>query len=732
MSLFQRMKRLPDPKTLLLITAGIALATATLPVSASTPADPFQKLTQTDLDLGHHRTGNGLPAETYWQQQVDYSMAVQLDPRTHRLTANAEITYHNRSPDPLQYLYFALDHNALKPGSSAAFNLQATDGARDLARVQARQQVTGFDIESVTTTKGTPLTWRVLDTYLQVTLAEPIRPGNKQKLSMHWTLPLADKMATGARSGFELLEDGAPIYVIAQWFPRAAAYTDYAGWQLKPFLQQGEFSTEFGNYRVSIEVPANYVVAASGNLDNPQAVLSPGQLETWNTDALSPVQLVDGSQAERRRTTPTDQLQTWVFSGEQLRDFAFSASPAFLWQMKTDGQERKLQQFYPSEAAPLWEKFGLAAIEHTLMEFDSALMPLKRESISIVNASGFGMEYPGLATIATRPEREESTPLQPAWDALTKYDFIGTVIHEVGHNYLPMSINTDEREWAWLDEGLTSFVEYQAEHSWEANFDVIYGEPRSIADYLASEQSQPVISSADALHRKIDNAYNKTASMLNILRHLVLGADVFDPALANFARHWQGKRPMPGDFFRALETAAGTDLSWFWRSWFFENHYIDLALESISVDEQELIITPAESVEPPAIALTAGSLRTFVVDLSPDLADTYTATLLAGITHRQSPRPVDQPSRPEIVHEWHTLIIANKGQGVLPVPLKLQFEDGHEQAITIPATTWMRGRDNKLTLQLPLKGTLVSACIDPLWLTPDTDRNNNCVEVKAP
>ena len=730
MTAVEPMKKPQNLTKTLLSATGLAVATTAPGVSASTASDPFQTLTQSELDLGYYRTANGLPAENYWQQQVDYTMRVQLDPHTHRLIAEAQINYHNRSPDALQYLYFALDHNALSPDSAAAFNLQATDSADTLARAQARQQVTGFDIASVTTAKGAPLTWRVRDTHLQVTLSEPLRPRSSRKLSIRWALPLFDKVATGARSGFEMLADGAPIYVAAQWFPRAAAYTDYAGWQLKPFLQQGEFSTEFGNYRVTIEVPTNYVVAASGTLNNAPAVLSPQQREIWNS-APSPTHLVDAAEAQRRRTSQTSEYLQWDFSGEQLRDFAFSASPAFLWQTKTDHQGRRLQQFYPNEAAPLWEQFGLAAIEHTLSVFDTTLMPLQTESISIVNAAGFGMEYPGLATIATRPERTISTPDRPAWDALTKYDFIGTVIHEVGHNYVPMAINTDEREWAWFDEGLTSFVEYRAEHSWEANFDVIYGEPRSITGYLTSDYSQPIINSADALHRKIDNAYNKPASMLNTLRHLVLDAEVFDSALAGFARHWQGKRPMPGDFFRAIETAAATDLSWFWRSWFFEDHQIDLALEEISVDGRPLLLTPFDAVEPPPIAQTAGGIRKFVVDITPDLADTYTASFPPD-AQAQGPLPSDPPIGSEKITQWHTLVIANKSEGLLPVPLNLKFEDGREHAVKIPVTAWARAHDRKLTMRLPLTGKLAKVCIDPLWLTPDTNRNNNCVEVTKP
>ena len=693
--------------------------------------DPFQKLTQSDLNLGQYRTANGLPAENYWQQQVDYRISAQLDPVHNEVTASAEVTYHNNSPNSLQHLFFALDHNALVPGSAAAFNLQATPGEHSRARSTARKNTSGFQIQSVTDASGKSLTWNIRDTHLQVVLPQALASEARRSIRIQWTLPLADKVATGARSGFELLDDGAPIYVAAQWFPRAVAYTDYAGWQLKPFLQQGEFSSEFGDYEVKITVPANYVVAASGELVNASEVLPRTQLAHWREKTLSPISIVDAAQARYQRSDTPKKVVEWQFSGDDLRDFAFSASPAFLWQVQTDKHGRKLQQFYPAEAAPLWEKFGLAAINHTLTVFDEALFPLPSSSVSIVNAAGFGMEYPGLATIATRPERRASTKNLPAWDQLTKYDFIGTVIHEVGHNYLPMQINTDEREWAWLDEGLVSFIEYRAEHSWEANFDVIYGEPRSIANYTAGEFNQPIMSSADSLHKKIDNAYNKTASVLNTLRHLVLRADVFDPALANFARNWQGKRPTPGDFFRAMETAAGTDLSWFWRSWFYQADSIDLAIDDIRLGDERQILTPAETAEPPPLAHSVGGIQEFLVDRDPKLVDIYTQSLNAPSSASDQTAKKVQENNIEEQH-WYTLEILNHGQGLLPVPLEFASIDGSQHRVIVPAQAWMRAHNGKLSIQLPLAKIISSVCVDPLWLTPDTQRNNNCVEVKAP
>lgn len=716
------------------LAAAILFYGSTASAQTIAGGDPFARLTQTELGLAPLRSANGAPAANYWQQQVDYDIEVVLHPEEPKLEASALVRYHNRSPDALDTIYFALDHDALKNGSAAEFRLLTGDEtARQIATARNGTS-SGFNIQSVQRANGEALEWRTKNTLLQVHLPSPLESGEQFNLSLQWQLPLTDKRATAVRSGYESLDDGKRIFVAAQWFPRAVAYTDYAGWQLKPFLQQGEFSTEFGRYRVRISAPENYVVVASGDLQNPRQVLDRPQLRAWQSDSPEPRWVVDEAQANRNRNRTTREQKQWLFSGERLRDFAFAASPGFQWQVKRDSAGRRLQLFFPEEAASLWRTFGLEAIDHTLKTFDEATFPLALETVSVVNAAGIGMEYPGLATIATRPERngpkaDDAQNHRPAWDALTKYDFIGSIIHEVGHNYLPMAINTDEREWAWLDEGLVSFIEYHAEHAWEANFDVIYGEPRSVAGYMASEAHQPIMTSADSLHRKIDNAYNKTASVLNMLRHLVLTPEDFDQALKRFTTNWQGKRPMPGDFFRAMETAAGEDLSWFWRSWFFEAHSVDFTIAAIKQKEISHTLQLVEQHEPPAIAYTAGGIQDFVVDRQPAMTDAYTKPLPASTTSTENTGALPAPSEHS---SWYSITLKNLGSGVLPLPLQITTQKGRSYQLHMPPQTWMRAQQGTLELQLPLPEdeALSRLCIDPLWLTPDTDRTNNCIEIK--
>ncbi|UHQ55391.1 M1 family metallopeptidase [Microbulbifer sp. YPW16] len=705
--------------------------------------DPFRRLGQTALGLGQFRSANGTPAANYWQQRVDYELDVQLLPEESQLDASALVHYHNNSPDRLHNLYFALDQDALLHDSTASYQLLAGDPpARTVVKERAGATA-GFNIESVQLASGQTLQWQQHGTLMQVRLPAPLESGDQVALSFRWRLGLLDKQAAAARSGYEALDDGSRIFLAAQWFPRAVAYTDYAGWQLKPFLQQGEFSPELGRYRVRITVPENYVVAASGELQNARDVLDREQLRHWDSETGDAQWIVDAGRAQQRRGRSTDRRKEWFFQGEQLRDFAFAASPVFQWLQKQDRSGRRLQLFFPAEAASLWETFGLAAMEHTLEIFDSATFPLPRQSISVVNVAGVGMEYPGLSAIGLRPQRNtaetnaDDTSMkggeEQPWDAQTKYDFIGSVIHEVGHNYLPMAINTDEREWAWLDEGLVSFLEYRAEHAWEASFQVIYGEPRSVAGYTLSANHQPIMTSADSLKEKVPNAYNKTASVLNMLRHLVMGPETFDRGLRRFARDWQGKRPVPGDFFRAMENAAGEDLSWFWRSWFYAAHHVDFAITGIAEQGTLLSTSPIAQPEPPALAYTAGEITSFAVDRDPELVDGYTKPLEQQPVAQAMTNAGSKLPAPGETTRWFQLTLANGGNGLLPMPLDIAMDDGRGFRWQIPAQTWMRADRGRLVLQVPLPDSSrpQRICIDPLWLTPDTDRSNNCIEIEA-
>ncbi|UTA48384.1 M1 family metallopeptidase [Simiduia sp. 21SJ11W-1] len=719
------------------------------------PANDFAQLTHVELARlqldSPARTRTGQPAKNYWQQQVDYTLNARLEfnGKQWQLQGSAEIVYHNNSPKPLSELVFLLDHNALKPESLAT----QTRISKPEVLAARRAQAQGFIIHHARQ-QGQNLHWQVEDTLLTVSLPTPIASGDEVKLNLAWELALTDKVATNARSGVEWLADGSPIIVAAQWFPRAAAFTDYSGWQTRPFLHQGEFSTEFGRYQVTVTAPAHFALAASGNWQNAHEVLDKTQQKCWASQTDCLLINADTARQNRQLKPPAAAGQQWQFAGEQLRDFAFVASPAFMWQTGVDAKGRRLNSLFPNEAAPLWQPFGLAAMRHTLTTFDSAAVNLPMQTVSIANAAGIGMEYPGLATIATRPERTHATGNTPAYNPLTKYDFIGTVIHEVGHNYIPMTVNTDEREWAWLDEGLTSFLEYRAEHQWEANFDVIYGEPRSIASYTASPGHQPVMTPADDLQQKIANAYNKPASLLNMLRYLVLGPAEFDAALAKFFTHWQGKRPTPGDLMMAIEQHTGQNLGWFWRSWFLEARSLDWQITHAQLNQTPLPLRHKNPPEPPAIALQAraltnGNEHRFVVDDAPALADAYTqsrAQYLGPVATHPSATyksaPVNRPEKNTTANaaaHTYSIGISNAGTALLPVPLRVSFTNGESLDAVIPVNAWANARANteghayiEWQLTVAAGQRVHTIILDPDYLTPDIQRSNNSVEVSHP
>lgn len=671
--------------------------------SLSTQAELFAPLSQADLGLGEYRSHTGSPSANYWQQQVDYkihaALAVEAKHRRVHIDGRARVRYQNRSPHPLTSLLFLLDLNRLQPGAPS---LKPLPQSAEL----------GFHGLKVSH-QDTPLGIAIDHTLMTVHLEQPLASGDSIELAMQWRAVLPDKVSHGTRAGVEWLADNSPIVIGAQWFPRAAAYTDAGGWSHKPFLGQGEFSTEFGEYQVTLDVPANFTVAASGRpVGKPLKPISPLRAR------------------KSRRAGVAKARRIWTFESPQpMRDFTFATSPAFQVLTKKDAHDRQLQALFPEEAAPLWQHFALPAADYTLQVFDDALAPLPYSHISLVNVAGHGMEYPGLATISTRPDRTQHSDKTPAWNALTKYDFIGTVIHELGHNYVPMVVNTLEREWAWLDEGLVSFIEYRAEHGWEGNFDVIYGEPRSAAAYMTGPDHQPVMTEADQLKQKIANAYNKTAVNLNLLRYLVIGPETFDAALQDFYRQWQFKRPLPGDFFRAMESAAGQDLSWFWRSFFFTATNLDVEITGLQCDGKAMKLAPRKIPDAPALANNPAlaPLTPYHTNVHPALADSYTNNTRSAPHWIESTAPTT--SRCE-------LQITKRGDAVAPVPVVIGLSDHRVRQFTLPVHAWQQatGQVNgsaslQWSFSLGANESPRWLQLDPHSLLPDSQPANNAVEV---
>ncbi|MFQ3639010.1 MAG: M1 family metallopeptidase, partial [Chloracidobacterium sp.] len=554
--------------------------------SKSKPSDKFRQLDEVLPTPNEYRTASGAPGHRYWQNRADHVINVELDDERQRIQASETITYTNASPDELRYLWLQLDQNIFAKNSDA-FRSQ-TSGGLDRVPLSVLDSLLrrpefdgGYNITAVKDAKGQPLKYVVVKTMMRVDLPTPLKPGQQVSFSVDWNYNINDAVKLGGRSGYEYFpKDKNYIYEMAQWFPRMCAYTDYRGWQHTQFLGAGEFTLEFGNYRVSITAPSDHIVAATGVLQNPKQVLTAEQiarLEQART-AAKPVLIVTPDEAKRAEQGRATDKKTWVFQAENVRDFAFASSRKFIWDAmghNVEGNQVLAMSYYPNEGNPLWEKYSTHAIIHTLNVYSRYTFTYPYPVAISVNGPVGGMEYPMICFNGPRP-LEDGT-----YSARTKYGLISVIIHEVGHNYFPMIVNSDERQWTWMDEGLNTFLQHLAEQEWEDQYPSFRGEPQYIVDYMKSENQVPIMTQSDSVLQFGNNAYAKPATALNILRETILGRELFDYAFKEYARRWKFKRPEPADFFRTMEDASGVDLDWFWRGWFYSTDHVDISIENV-------------------------------------------------------------------------------------------------------------------------------------------------------
>ena len=707
--------------------------------------DEFRQLAEQWPTPNASRTASGAPGPDYWQQQVDYIIDVELDDAKQRITGREQITYHNRSPHELSYLWLQLDANIFALDSDAALVATAPELDRvstlNFERLLAREVFDGsITITEVTDFQQQPLRYTIVKTMMRIDLPQPIRPGEFFAFSIAWSYAINDARLFPARTGFEYFEkDGNYLYEIAHWFPRLVAYTDYAGWQHKQFLGRGEFTLEFGNYLVRITVPDDHIVAATGTLLNGEQVLSPEQrarLVTART-ADKPVLIVTPEEAKENEKSPATGKRTWIFQADHVRDFAFASSRKFIWDAQlhdVDGKPVWAMSYYPKEGEPLWSKYSTHAIIHTLNVYSRYTFTYPYPVAISVNGPVGGMEYPMICFNGPRPE-EDGT-----YSKRTKYALISVIIHEVGHNYFPMVVNSDERLWTWMDEGINTFLQYLAEQEWEDKYPSRSGEPRDIVDYMRSTQQVPIMTNSESLLQFGPNAYSKPATGLNILRETILGRELFDFAFKQYALRWKFKRPEPADFFRTMEDASGVDLDWFWRGWFYTTLHTDISLDrlelytlSTSDPEQEKGEQRKErEAQPQTLAEARNKPLPKRAEAFPELKDFYNdfdalqvtdadrkayQQFLAKLTDREK----------QLLNEkrnFYVIELSNVGGLVMPVIMELQFEDGSRQELRIPAEIWRLDSRHVNKLILTEK-TIRAIVLDPHLETADTDLTNN-------
>lgn len=701
-----------------------------------------------------YRNASGAPGHRYWQQQVDYDIDVSLDEARRTLTGREAVTYTNNSPDALGYLWLLLDQQNYRRDSlaerSRTYNNSETVSVNEIRRIERFQDWEGgFNDLRVTGPDGQAVPFTIVDSMMRIELPRPLPTGQSFAFTIDFTLPLPETNVVGGRSGYECFtkahEDGNCLFLAAQWFPRLAVYSDYEGWHNSQFLGSGEFTLEFGDYDVSITAPTDHVVAATGELTNPD-ILSAEQrarLDRSRT-ADEPVYIVTPQEAAAAEARPARSgTRTWNFSADNVRDFGWASSRKFIWdamgveQQSAEHPVVMAMSFYPKEARPLWDAYSTKSIAHTLDVYNQFAFTYPYPTAQSVNGPVGGMEYPMITFNGPRPVRADDGSL--TYTERAKNGLIGVVIHEVGHTYFPMIVNSDERQWTWMDEGLNSFLQYQAQKLWDPAFPS-RGEPRDIVEYMVSEDQVPVMTHSDSLLQFGNNAYAKPATALVILRETVLGRELFDRAFREYSQRWAFKRPTPYDFFRTMEESSGVDLDWFWRGWFYSTDHVDIALEGVtaatleSADPEVRARAARErfAEEPVPTTITNNAGLETVIERDPATRDFYNETDRFTVTARErrdaeaAARKADEERRAAqgFDDNIYRFTFRNVGGLVMPVILKLTYSDGSDETIRIPAEVWRRD-SREVVWQHVSSKTLTGAEIDPLWETADADRGNN-------
>jgi len=600
-------------------------------------------------------------------------------------------------------------------------------------------------ISKLTDAEGKALPHAVVKTMLRLDLPEPLAPGADFVFKIAWSYPINDAKRIMARTGYELFkDDGNCIYTIAQWFPRMAAYTDYAGWINKQFLGTGEFTLEFGDYTVRLTVPDDHLVAATGVLKNPEAVLNPTQrdrLSKAESETKKPVFIVTPDEAKAAEKGKPKGKKTWLFQAENVRDFAFASSRKFVWDAmavegaNVNGKPVMAMSLYPKEALPLWDKYSTHAVAHTIQVYSRFTFDYPYPVAWSVNGPIGGMEYPMICFNGPRPEKDGTYPER------TKYALIGVVIHEVGHNYFPMIVNSDERQWTWMDEGLNSFVEFLAEEEWENDWNH-RRDGRGMVDYMRLKERVPVMTNSESIADLGPNAYGQPTAALNILREQILGRETFDHAFKTYSQRWRFKRPTPSDFFRTLEDASGIDLDWFWRGWFYSVDHVDVSIDEVKwlqLDTRDPEVEkPKKKQEKNELPQTLTKERNDAlpkrVDRFPELKDFYDsfdeATVLPSdkkkfetLIKELKEDEID-PALLKTKHNLYVMEFSNVGGLVTPLVLKIDYTDGSTEELKLPAEIW-RFNTEKTSKLLFTKKELKAVTFDPRQELVDTDVENN-------
>lgn len=694
------------------------------------------------------RSASGAPGRSYWQQKADYMMTIRLDDTRQMISGKETITYHNQSPDALTYLWLQLDQNQ-KSDDSDTYSTQ-TSSMEDrvtvgqLSRFEREKGLDrGFHVEKVTSSTGAPLSYTINKTMMRVDLPQPIAAGASYVFHISWWYNINDRLKEGGRSGYEYFpKDSNYLYTIAQFFPRMCVYDDINGWQHKQFLGAGEFTLVFGDYDVRITVPADHAVAATGTLQNAKEVLTKQQQDRFakaQKEYTTPVKIITQEEAIAQEAGRATKEKTWHFKATNVRDFAFASSRKFIWDAMAVKQSASADvmamSMYPKEGNPLWEMYSTKSVAHTLKWFSHYTFDYPYPVAWSIHTDRIGMEYPMICFNGGRPN-EDGT-----YGERTKYGLISVIIHEVGHNYFPMIVNSDERQWTWMDEGLTTFVQFLAEQQWERDYPSGRGAAFKIVDYMKADpgELEPIMSNSENIQQLGSNAYAKTATGLNILRETIMGRELFDKALKEYAMRWKFKHPSPGDFFRTMEDASAVDLDWFWRGWFFTTDPCDIELADVKWQRADRPEDPSKKSYEESFAennphgISSQRNRSTIAqtqdEIDRSIRDQYTESNDQQAAKESYDAYLDRltPEEKAVVEKgenYYTLTFKNKGGLPMPIIVRFVYEDGTEEDHRIPAEIWRR--NNEEVSKVFVTGKVIKQInLDPYLETADIDRSNN-------
>ena len=708
----------------------------------------FRQLNQEFASPNMFRTASGAPGPAYYQQQADYVINIELDDANKKLYGNEIVTYTNNSPDLLDYLWVQLDQNVRSKDSPSLIRDSNSVNPAYIPDTFEKEFINdpfdgGFNIEYVRDVNDKPLDYFVNQTMMRIDLPKAIGTGESFSFKVKWWYNINDHVNDGGRSGYETFpNDDNRAYIIAQFFPRMCVYDEVEGWQNYQFWGDGEFALPFGNYEVNITVPADHIMEATGKLVNRKDVYSKEMMKRFNKAKKSydkPVIIVSQDEAEIAEKSFSKDKKTWKFYAENVRDFAFATSRKYILDMmavKIGNEDKMAVSLYPKEGNPMWEDFSTITVMETLKFYSDYTFNYPYHKAISVHAHRIGMEYPMICFNFGRPN------LDGSYSDDEKFGMIGVIIHEIGHFFFPMIVNSDERQWAWMDEGINTFVQYLAEQEFGKKYpDIIYpnknfpsdrGPAELIVDYMSVDENYlaPIMSNPENVYSLGPNAYGKPATALNILRETVMGKELFDYAFKKYSNRWKFKHPTPEDFFRTMEDASAVDLDWFWRGWFYTTDFVDIGIKEIN----QYYVSPNPGEEMKKIMEDQGIPRNrlrpliFFEKFENDSEDLKNKNPLENskllnnyLSENYSKEEISKMDIPKFYYE---IVFDKPGGLVMPIIIDIEYEDGTVERRKYPAQVW-RKNDLEVRKVITSNKQISSVKLDPEKETADIDNSNN-------